>query len=258
MPWSERNTTSVSSACPAALSAASTSPKEWSNRRTPVKYSATSRRTSGMSSRNGGHGDAGRSVGLDLACRGFVLGGLGLRSGARERAVRVGDVRVQEERLLRLAGGLQTLGHVFAHGPGVLPGAFQGEIPGELAPRGHVGGLVDGGRVVSLLRQHLHQRRHVRVDGIEPESAVAVRDAAGHQGRPGRLADRGGDVVVHEPMAGTREGIQVRSCPELAAHPPGRIGVHVVRRDEEQVQGLRGLGMCRVCQSSEDSKGEQL
>ncbi|MEZ5303538.1 MAG: hypothetical protein R3F11_23285 [Verrucomicrobiales bacterium] len=54
MPWSERKTTSVSSAAPDSSSALSSAPTVSSQRRTGLKYSAISSRTSGRSGRNFG------------------------------------------------------------------------------------------------------------------------------------------------------------------------------------------------------------
>jgi hypothetical protein len=83
----------------------------------------------------------------------------------------------------------------------------------------------------------------VVVDGIEPHRAVAMRVAPGHQHGAAGLADGDGDVRLLEvdPFAG--EAIDIgRDVGNFATGDAGRVVIHVVGGDEEDVERLRGGG----------------
>ena len=80
--------------------------------------------------------------------------------------------------------------------------------------------------------------RHVAPDWVEPERAVAMRDAPRHQRRPARLADRHRNMTIDEPMGALRECVEARRRTERVAVPPAGVGIHVISCDNKQIQLL--------------------
>ena len=114
-------------------------------------------------------------------------------------------------------------------------------LKGVFSRRHNMVGLAEDSGVIIVLPQRFRQGRYAGPYLIEAERPVVVRIATGHPDCSRRLANRHRHVRVLEPQPLGGKPVDVRRrVRNLRAVHAHRVPIHVVHRDEQNIQAVGG------------------
>lgn len=127
------------------------------------------------------------------------------------------------------------------------------EVPWKFLSWFEVADFPEDAQVITAFLERLLERGYILSHRIKSRRAIVVRVAPGHQTFATGLANRHRDVGLHQAHSFAGEPIQIW-CDvwRFAARKSGRIVVHVVRRNKENVKFARGF--CRTAKGGDTGR----